>query len=278
MIKSFSVFFCICALLAGCSGLEQSEQEKIRLANAQKEAIYRNYRDQNYVIETPIHRVREPYPWEPSFAGKYPKITKEFFRCKGSTFHVPISKENAPGEFIHDCGGLLKHSLPVRNGKEFIYPVLLDLLNYVQMKTGHKVVITCGHRCPAHNTYADMSTFNQSSKHMIGAEVDFYVEGMEGSPEKVVDLLMGYFKETAPYKGVKDYEKFLRLESNLTNVSTAPWYNKEVLIKLYQKHEGRDGDNKHAYPYLCLQVRYDRDLSEKIAYSWDKTFKGFLRY
>lgn len=278
MIKSLSSLALASLVLAGCSGLQQSQQEKIRQHNAQKEAIYRSYKDQNYVIETPIHRVRDAYPWEPSFAGKYPRITKEFFRCKGSESHTPYAKENDPDTLVHDCGGLLKHSLPVRKGKEFVYPILLDLLNYVQMKTSHRVVITCGHRCPAHNTYADASAFNQSSKHMIGAEVDFYVEGMENAPEKIVDLIMGYFKEIAPYKGVKDYERFLRLESNLTNVSTAPWYNKEVLIKLYQKHEGRDFDNKHSYPYLSLQVRYDRDTQEKITYSWDKAFKGFLRY
>lgn len=278
MIKSLSSFVIGSLLLVGCSGLQQSQKEKMRQHNAQKEAIYRSHKDQNYVIEAPVHRVRDAYPWEPSFAGKYPRITKEFFRCKGSESHTPYPKENDPTTLINDCGGLLQHSLPVRKGKEFIYPILLDLLNYVQRKTSHRVVITCGHRCPTHNTYADASIFNQSSKHMIGAEVDFYVEGMENAPEKIVDLIMGYFKETAPYKGGKDYEKFLRLESQLTNVSTSPWYNKEVLIKLYQKHEGRDFDNKHSYPYLSLQVRFDRDAQEKITYSWDKAFKGFLRY
>jgi len=113
---------------------------------------------------------------------------------------------------------------------------------------------------------------------MIGAEVDFYVEGMENSPMAIVDLIMTYYKEHVLYKGQKDYEKFLRLEGHLTNVVTPPWYNKEILIKLYQKGEGRDFDNKHLYPYISLQVRYDRDLPEKVTYSWDKAFKGFLRY
>ena len=31
---------------------------------------------------------------------------------------------------------------------------------------------------------------------------------------------------------------------------TIPWFNKEIFIKLYRKSEGRDGDNRHPYPYL----------------------------
>ena len=278
MIKSLSYFVAIATLLSSCSGFEPSQQGEIRRQNAQKETIYRSHKDRNYLIEAPIHRVREGYPWEPSTLSKFPKITKEFFRCKGNESHTPHAKENSPGEFVHDCGGILKHSLPVRSGKEFVYPILIDLLNYVQEKTSHRVVITCGHRCPTHNTYADSTTFNQNSKHMIGAEVDFYVEGMEQYPEKIVDLLIGYFKQTPPYAGSKEYENFLRLESSLTNVSTPPWYNKEVLLKIYQKNEGRDVDNKHTNPYISLQVRYDRDTKEKIIYTWDKAFKGFLRY
>ena len=278
MIKSLSPFLFFAVLLAACSGLEQSQQQKVRQKNAQVESIYRNQSDQTYVIDTPAHRVREAYPWESDSLSKFPKITKEYFRCRGSSLNPAKVKDNDPSSYLHDCDGLTKHSLPIREGKEFIYPILLDLLNYIQNKTHHKVVITSGHRCPAHNTYADGSTFNLSSKHMIGAEVDFYVEGMESSMLAVVDLIMQYYKEQQIYKGQNEYERFLRLDSKLTNVITQPWYNKEILIKLYQKGEGRDFDNKHPHPYISLQVRFDRESSDKVVYSWDKAFKGFLRY
>lgn len=278
MIKSRFTLLLLAIVLSACSGLEQSHQEKVRELNAQKEAIYRSHADQHYVIDTPIHRLREAYPWESSVEGKFPRITKEFFRCKGSSLHLPVYKQGNTSEPLFDCDGLLKHSLPVRNGKEFIYPILLDLLNHVQNKTMHKVIITCGHRCPTHNTYADPSVFNGNSKHMLGAEVDFYVEGMEQVPEHITQLIIDYFKEHPSYKGRQEYEKFLRLESHLTNVSCAPWYNKEILIKIYRKTEGRDVDNQHPHPYVCLQVRFDRDQKEKVLYSWDKAFKGFLRY
>jgi hypothetical protein len=265
-------------LLGACSNIQQSQQEKIKQANQRKDLIYRSHDESHYAVQPPIHRVREPYPWEQGYAGRHPKITKEAFRCKGSLQHSPRAKDQGSAELVHDCGGVQKHSLPVQGSKEFIYQVLIDILNYLQAKTGYPVVITCGHRCPAHNTYADGTVYNQSSKHMIGAEVDFYIDGMENKPEEVIDLIMQYYKETPPYKGNKEYERFLRLEHVKVNVSTPPWHNKEILIKLYKKDEGRDLDNQHPYPYVSLQVRYDREKNEKVTYSWEKAFNGYMRY
>ncbi len=168
--------------------------------------------------------------------------------------------------------------MPLREGEaEFIYPILIDLLNYLQSKTGLKVVITW-HCCPVHNAYADSSSYNQNSKHMIGAEVDFYVQGMENRPHAVIAILMDYYKEMSLYQGDRQYQEFQRLEQANLNVATPPWYNKEILIKLYEKTEGRDFDNRHPYPYLCLQVRFDRERNEKVACDWQKAFNGYRRY
>jgi hypothetical protein len=210
--------------------------------------------------------------------GNYPRISKEFFRCKGTSLNLPLAEgEGDKKTYYQDCGGGGSHSLCLRANKEFIYPVLIDLLNYIQTKTKKKVVITCGHRCPQHNAYADRSAFNQTSKHMIGAEVDFYVEGMERAPMKVVELIMQYYRSTDPYSGHTEYEQFLRYDKSDTNVSTMPWFNKEILIKLFKDHEGRDLDNQHSYPYISLQVRYDRDQKERVVYTWERAFKGYHR-
>lgn len=274
-----ATWFLIPLLMAGCSGLEQSEHERIRRANAKGEYIYRNHDEFLYPIQTPRHRVRELYPWESALVGRYPKITKEFFRCKGSALHPPHADHRDPTRPINyfDCGGNQKHSLPLRHDKEFVYPILIDLLNYVQGKTGRRVVISCGHRCPIHNRYADSDPFNETSKHMIGAEVDFYVEGLEQRPEEVIVLLHQFYRETAPYKGKQEFEVFQRFDKSKTNVSIPPWYNQEIFIKLFKPNEGRDGDNRHPYPYICLQVRYDRDTHEKVIYQWEKAFKGYAR-
>jgi hypothetical protein len=113
---------------------------------------------------------------------------------------------------------------------------------------------------------------------MIGAEVDFYLLGMEEKYQEVIDLIFRYYKETECYKGRSEYENFVRLDSVKVDVTTAPWYNKEILIKLYQKGEGRDAENQHPYPYLSLQVRFDREKNEKVTYSWDRAFHGYMRY
>lgn len=188
-------------------------------------------------------------------------ITKEFFRCKGCSTNPPYTNNE---ETVTDCGGWRKHSLPVKEKEEFIYPILITLLNYVQERTGHKVIITSGHRCPQHNTYVDPGRGNQYSKHMIGAEVSFYVEGME--PLAIVEIIQEYYKDT-------EYALFKRYEGE-TNVSTPPWSNKEIFIKLFKESEGRNGDNQHPYPYLSIQVRYDRERGEAVTYSWAQANKG----
>jgi len=265
-------------ILAGCSSIERSQKQKIKQSNESKEPVYRNSKERLYPAAELKAQVRDPYPWESGYEGRHPKISKEDFRCKGDSKHLPKKKENASVQLISDCGGGLKHSLPVSGGKEFVYPILIDLLNYIQIKTSCPVIITCGHRCPAHNSYADTSIYNLSSKHMIGAEVDFYVDGMENKSQDVIDLIMRYYTEKECYKGSHEYSKFQRLDREKVNVSTDPWYNKEILVKLYKLSEGRDFDNQHSSPYLSIQVRFDREKGERVLYSGEKALNGYMRY
>lgn len=260
-------------LAAGCSGIERAENEKIRRRNCKGEYIYRNHDEYSAVIHPPAHTPRGLYPWERPTA----KLTREFFRCKGDPSHSSIPNPDDPQQPISDCEGSLRHGLPIIHGQEGVYPILLDLLNYVQEKTGKKVIITCGHRCPKHNSYSDPSKENLLSKHQLGAEADFYVQGLEEQPLDIVELLMQFYKETPPYKGDAVFEHFVRYEKNDVRVSTRPWMNKEIFIQLFLPQEGRDGDNNHPYPYLSIQVRYDREAKEKVAYTWKKAHLGYPR-
>jgi hypothetical protein len=162
--------------------------------------------------------------------------------------------------------------------EELIYPILLEIINDLQRRTKKQVVVTCGYRCPVHNAYADPSKAAQTSKHMIGAEVDFYIEGLESRSEEIVKLIMQYYRQHDLYRGKKEYEEFLRYEKGDTDVSTPPWYNKELFIKIYQRNEGRDSDNSHPYPYISLQVRFDRDLNKKVTYSPNEANTCYRRY
>jgi len=242
------------------------------------EYIYRQYNEELFSVEPIVEIKRDLYPWEAGKASRFPKITKEFFRCKGRLLN-PVRIEQKGSEILryYDCGGTQRHSLPIRDRQEFVYPILIDLLNYLQATTGKKVMITSGHCCPEHNVYLDSSPFNQTSKHLLGAEVDFYIEGMECEPEKIIELVQEYYLQDSKYKDLKEYIVFERFKSDKTNVRTPPWFNKEIFVKLVQSTEGRDYDNRHSYPYISVQVRYDWDLQEKVVYSWDKSFRSFYR-
>ena len=270
-MKTLSKFLFFSFLICnGCSSLSDDHDHM----NQKAEFIYRVHHEHHFPIETPKLQKQKPYPWEIGNNGNYPLVTKEYFRCKGSSLN-PVRHYQGEGslERFYDCGGSEKHSLTLREGKEFIYPILIDLLNYLQTKTGKRVVITCGHRCPDHNTYSDPSPNNQYSKHMIGAEVSFYVQGMEENPETIVQLIQDYYKSYDK----KDFAEFKVYEKEDTNVTTPPVYNKEIFVKLFKKKEGRNFDNRHPYPYISIQVRYDRDKDSKVTYSWKEANQNFLR-
>lgn len=244
----------------------------------QSEYIYRVDSDRFCSIPPAVAQVPELYPWENGLVGNCLKITKDFFRCRGSQLNpVHIVQEKGESVRYYDCGGSEKHSLQLRDQKEFVYPILIDLLNYIQVKTGKRVVITSGHRCPDHNTYVDASEGNRFSKHMVGAEVSFYVQSLEENPDRIIKVIQEYYQEVPKYQGKKEYA-FQRYQKGDTDVSTQPWYNKEIFIKLYKRKEGRNFDNRHPYPYLSLQVRYDYDKQEKVIYTWDKGNHNYLRY
>ncbi len=260
----FSIFF---LFLFGCSDSETSRSKK-------GETITRLSTEHHYTLDSPEYRPAPPYPWEEGRVANLPKITQEFFRCNGSLLNPEkIIEKGGKLERLADCGGSDKHSLPLRNSQEFIYPILPTLLNYLQTQTGKKVVITSGHRCPEHNTYVDSSRENRYSKHMIGAEVSFYIQGMEEKPEEIIHLLMDYYSNAAD----PSYYTFERYEKDDTNVSTKPWYNKEVFLKLFKPEEGRNFDNRHPYPYIAIQVRYDEELQKRVFYNWDQAYRNYLR-
>jgi hypothetical protein len=260
-------------LLLGCSNRDEESEKKPTLG----ELITRKS-DEHLWIAPPQKIALPPYPWEEHRVANLPKITKEFFRCKGSPLNPEkVIERNGKTERISDCGGSERHSLPLNKNKEFIYPILITLLNHVQSQTEKKVVVTSGHRCPEHNTYVDPTGPNSFSKHLLGAEVSFYVQGMEDKPDSIIEILKDYYINFLPYKDKEEFVSFHRYESNDTNVTTQPWFNKEVFIKLFKKEEGRNFDNRHPYPYISIQVRYDLEKDERVTYSWDKSYKNYLR-
>lgn len=269
-MKRYILFLLL--LVQSCQNGELTQEAALKRKN-QKGAFITRLSAEKTAIPPSEPAPLPEYSWDTWKRGSLQKITKEHFRCKGSS-NNPYRQEVVRNEKVSyfDCGGAEKHSLFIKNGREFIYPVLIELLNHVQNKTGKKVVVTSGYRCPDHNTYIDSGVMNQTSKHMVGAEVDFYVQGMEQKPEEVVKILLDYYKDT------KGFQEFKRYEKPDAQVATPPWMNKEVFIKLYKSSEGRNFDNRHPYPYIAIQVRWDRESDQRVIYSWDQAFRGYHRY
>ncbi|MCB1180661.1 MAG: hypothetical protein KDK55_01385 [Chlamydiia bacterium] len=267
--KLLSLLFIL--LFSACQDMHQKKKSG--------EAIYRCKNETYFTLENPQSRPLPVYSWDHRFAGKYPRITKEFFRCKGNPLN-PIREWKREGKetlYYRDCYGKGGHGLPLREGKEFIYPCLVEILNYIQEKTGHRVVITTGHRCQEHNLYCDPTPSNWGSKHLLGAECDFFVETMETNPQEIVDLIISYYQQVPPFKGDTEYEIFKRYYREGLNVAHPPWYNKEIFIKLYQEGEGRDLDNQHSHPYIGIQLRMDRETGRPVVFN-EKEAQKFRRY
>ncbi len=265
------------ALVVSCSPMEESEREKLLKINEITEKIYRLEGEHFFHSNEVVVKSLSPYPWEPKSLSVDKKITKEFFRCRGSfsNSNKSLIDESRDKTTVADCSGMEKHGLPYRDEKEFIYPALIELLNYLQEKMGKRVVITTGHRCPTHNTFADRSKKNQYSKHQIGAEVDFYVEGFEESPLEVVRFIMHYYTEHPEL----DYGAFRECKHNSLGLSHPGWYNKEIIVNIKQKDEGRDFDNRHPYPYVTVEIRCDRSEDDKVVeYNWNVANNCYIRF
>ena len=248
----------LCFFLFSCSQEDQVKEKNIKV-----DYILRNDNTLFCPLYKPKFKRRDIYPWEEGKVSNICKITKEFFRCKGSSSNHPVQRKKT----YNDCNS--KHGLPLFLKKEGVYPILIELLNYIQYQTKKSVIITWGHRCPIHNAYSDGSKLNTISKHMIGAEVDFFVKGMEYKTTEIIELIFSFYREKKKYLGKEGYKNFSRYNKN-TNVSTKPWFNKEIFLKLFLEKEGRDFDNKHPYPYISIAVRYDIDEKKNVMYSWKK--------
>lgn len=271
---------CLCFfLLLSCSSEDDIQLRTVKKTHEKGEFILRKHDDYFYRLPIITSQVMNRYPWEGRFAGKFPSITKQHFACKGKLTHPVrvIKKEGKDPVILIDCRGFESHTLPIKDGHEFVYPILLEILNYLQDHFEKQVIVTCGHRCPEHNVYADERPYNYGSKHQIGAEVDFYITDMEQQPEVVIKQIQQFYRENSKYEEKKDFQNFKRYEKSDLDVSTAPWYNQEIFIKLYKKNEGRDLDNQHPYPYISLQVRYDTQAAKRVIFSWEEAKNGFRK-
>lgn len=266
-MNGYRVLILVVLLATSCS---EAPDKRVR-----KEPIRRLSSQATFALNAPSQNSPPLYTWDAAYSELAP-ITKEHLRCKGDPKH-PIRHETIQDkeERLQDCIGGTRHSLPIHEGEEIEYPGLLELLNYLQSKTERRLVITCGHRCPDHHKYAEPLTGQTSSKHLVGAEVDFYIEGYEENPQAIVDLIFTYYREHPELSKKTKYTQFERYTKPDTNVRTQPWFNKEVFVKMFAADEGRDFDNAHHHPYIGIMLRYDRARKQTVRYSWNQAYRGY---
>ncbi|MFY7842699.1 MAG: D-Ala-D-Ala carboxypeptidase family metallohydrolase [Rhabdochlamydiaceae bacterium] len=213
--------------------------------NLKGDYIYRYHDEYFYTLPNPQKRPRSIYPWEKEKEASLVKINKDFFRCKGFRGNPPRVDPKTK-KIFYDCQGALSHSLPMKNDREFIYPILIDILNAVQKKIGKQVKITSACSCRQHYEYIGGS--NPFSKRLKGAKVDFYVQGIEHHPQKVVEAI-DFFYITRSKKLGSDY--------SLKVLKKDVWQNPEILLKIKGCKDHRNRDNFHPYPYLTIEVLFD---------------------
>lgn len=248
-------------LVFSCSTADKREQQQRMKNNKSVERIYRLSHEKMYEEKAFAGAKRAPYPWEN--VADFPKITINSLRCRGSGDHK-IRKRN--GKEYQDCIGMKDHGLPYVDGAEFVYPVLVSLLNKIQNAWNKKVVVTSGHRCPKHNDYLNLGK-SRISKYMIGAKVDFYVEGMENDSAAVIEKIIDLYKEES-----RSYSHFTKSTSEK---GTPFWRNKEISISIQKDGEHKILDNKN-HPVISISVRYNRAKNEHVYLDWKQAYQGFI--
>ncbi len=251
-------------LASACSGFEQSEKRRIRQCNEKEGKIFRLSGESLFSF-APIERKElEIYPWEVRESLEFPRITKEFFRCHGSQHHPHkvVESENKEIE-IYDCNGIDEHGLVMKGGKEYVHTCFLELLNMLQDTFHQRVVITSGHRCPKHDRFINGYGKEKVTSYQIGAAVDFYVEGQEENSYRVIEKVMNFFCRDK--------------KSQFTKKGEDCWRNHEVIITLNPKTTPRNDDNLHPYPYITIELRYDREDKKPIVPTWRQAHYGYKR-
>jgi len=227
--------------------------EKFYAKNEHREKIYRFQDEIEYPLLPPQKKIRLPYPWELAEKSAPRALVSSDFSCKGRKQHADrvIMLSGQEERRFSDCEGGEAHGIPE------ITPILLTLLNHIQETTGRHVVITSGHRCSQHQRYLYPGDLTSSSLYTVGAACDFYVEGLENSPQTVIKIIQEYYRKDKQTAHDPSYTLFHRLPLDRSQVIT-PWVNREICLIVHTEQEHRNPDNAHNHPYISLLVHFDR--------------------
>lgn len=123
--------------------------------------IHKDFIPNDFVLPQESSQKNPTYQWEKQYPS-FPSFTKYSLRCPGTNTEQNVLPHKK-------CLGALHHGLPLYNGKEYIYPKLIALLNFLQIENNEKIIIIRGHVCP--KVFSLLNTQEQNTKYLIGAIV-----------------------------------------------------------------------------------------------------------
>lgn len=215
-------------------------------------------------VEMPANKRVE----KPSFIASQntiPPLTPEHFRCKGS-HHNPITKHTIDGKqtYFQDCDGSHTHSLPIIDGKQTVYPHLIELLNHVQDVTGRQIRVLTGHRCYIHQSYLSSEMKDLTSAYQLGAAADVCFQSSSTGLKEIIHAIMDWYEQTN-----------LPGSTFNANSDSNRWSNRYVQLSY---HETTDIDTKYKGPHISITLKVDPSTGKKITYSYRKVRNNLIIY
>lgn len=159
---------------------------------------------------------------------------------------LPVYATRCTGGAVQVIGGGQVRDCPAGERPAHVMAKeITRLVEKLRCKVGDKVVITSGYRSPRHNQYLrawvasrekGRNTVSATSRHTQGKAVDFYIKGY------------GHGQLTPIARQLKIWAG--KLAKPLRGSLERIW------VKIYRKHQGREPDNLHPFPYIHVELRY----------------------
>ncbi|WP_194844192.1 hypothetical protein [Candidatus Clavichlamydia salmonicola] len=185
--------------------------------------------------------LRSPNPFcDDQLYRRSPLITQNSFMCKGSLNNpsLPHSQNH-----LQDCQGGEAHGFPQHNGKEYINPELILLLNHIRSILQTAVTIIAGHQCQKHFEYSQNVSANLP--HIFGSAVIFSIDKPSVTPEQICQTIKTFYNSSpdfytntftadSPYPNMSNSQISVLFVNDTEIQNVAP--NNKVLVQIVMKN------------------------------------------
>ncbi|MDA8773528.1 hypothetical protein N9N03_00150 [Chlamydiia bacterium] len=226
--------------------------------------IYRDYNNQTLpqgyqYYKLPIHHTiaTTEIPQHINFENKQltSSLSRYDFCCRGCMSN-PIREIMSNGRNINatDCDGNNDHSLPLKNGEEWVHEDLISILNTLYEETTIRPIVDIGHCCPKHLTYLYGDHTPTVRKHLMAAQAIFHMN-TDININKIIEILNQKLYSKKPLK--KDHE--------------GDFSNQYIQIKT-KEHPIRKDDHE----YICLTIKKYQKTNKTVSFDWT-SYKSIYR-